>query len=147
MPEYGERDEIRLLREILEEIKKIHHHLQPKLAAIEIRFGGDMQGPITLTPATKSTTATVLGFDQTGAPFTGKMPAVTFTPDVTTFDNFSPSGNSDTITGIADGTTNLAASLTTAEGLPLSDTTQVITSGFAVVPVLTTIKLDFTPPA
>jgi hypothetical protein len=148
MQEFGERSEERLLKSILEVLKDIRHDLEPKLVAIEIRFfGGDMQGPITLTPTTKGTTATVLGFDQTGAPFTGVIPPVTFTPDVTTFCSFSTSGNSDAITGTANGTTNLAASLTTAEGLALSDTTQIITSGFVSAPVLTTVKLDFTTPA
>jgi len=145
---YGEYEEHREFREILELLHQIIGFLEPKLSAIEIRFGGDMQGPITLTPTTKGATATVLGFDQTGAPFTGVIPPVTFTPDVTTFCTFSTSGNSDAITGVANGTTNFAASLTTAEGLALSDTTQIITSGFTVAaPVLTTVKLDFTTPA
>ena len=154
--EFGERGEIQLLREVLEESRKqtrllreIRDEEKLKLSAIEIRFGGDMQGPITLTPAAPSTVATVLGFDQTGAPWTGAMPAVTYTPDVTTFCTFAVSadGTSDSITGTADGTTNFAASLTTVEGLALSDTSQVITSGFTgTAPVLSSIKLDFNPP-
>jgi hypothetical protein len=150
--EYGERSEIRLLKEILDEmqeqtaiLQKISKELAPQLQAIEIRFGGTMQGPITLTPTAPSTKATVLGFDATGAPFTGILPTVTYTPDVTTFDTFTSDGNNgDDIVGTADGVTNFAASLTTAEGLSLSDTTTITTSGFTVAaPVLSSIKLDF----
>ena len=155
--EYGEREEERLIGEVLREVRELRREvdelrndLKPKLVAIEIRFGGDMQGPVTLTPTTPGTTATILGFDQTGAPFTGPMPTATFTPDVTTFCTFTPGVNSDAILGTSNGTTNLGVSLTTAEGLALSDTSQIITSGFGVTPptpVLTTIKLDFTQPA
>lgn len=154
---YGERNEehelrelIALGREMLKELRELVKSLQPKLVAIELRFGGNqMQGPVTLTPSAKSTKATVLGFDATGAPFTGTMPSVTYTADVATFASSTPDGaNGDDIVGSADGTTNLAASLTTAEGLALSDTSQVITSGFTPPPqVLASIKLDFSQPA
>lgn len=150
MERRGEHTEDHLLQDILKVLKDIRRELHAEiseLTTIRILFGGFMQGPITLTPATPATTATVLGFDQLGNPFTGPMPSATFTPDVTTFCTFTPAGNSDAVLGTSNGTTNFGVLLTTAEGLVISDSTQIITSGFGVVPVLTTIKLDFTQPA
>lgn len=139
------------VHKIAHELHVIRGILTPHrtLSRISLVFGGTMsQGPVTLTPATPRTKATVLGFNADGSPFTGTMPTATYTPDSTSFASFTDDGtNGSDIVGSADGTTNLGVTLTTAEGVPLSDSSQVITSGFSgTTQVLASIKLDFSTP-
>ena len=154
-----ERREEKLLREILETEErieriehKIEHLLQPRLVHIKIAFKGATmatQGPIVLTTAGQVTTATIDGYDQYGNAWTGTIPPVTYVIDNTAVATSSPNsdGLTDTVTAVANGVANLTASLTTAEGLPLTDTETVTVNIPAPPPppppVLTSIKIAF----
>src|SRR5438445_307633 len=129
------REEVRLLREILRAIRGIP--TPPTLASIKLIFtGGSMPvGPVVISVGQK-VTASVVGFDQNGAPFTGTIPAATFAVDnaaVATID-----ATSGVTVGVSAGVANATASLTSAEGLALSDTETVTVT--AVTPVLSSIK-------
>src|SRR5258706_8660800 len=88
--------QLALLREILAALPQ-----PPQLAAISIRFGGNMAvGPVTLSQATPNTVATVLGFDQFGNPF-----PIDFTVNPVTYTLDDPS--QDTLAANADGSANL----------------------------------------
>lgn len=95
-------------------------------------------GPVTLTVGQK-TTATVLGFDQNGAPITidfTKDP-VTWTLDNSTLDSSTPQPDaSDVIASLAAGTANLTASCA-----GFTDTEQII--NVVQTPVLSSIKINF----
>jgi hypothetical protein len=103
-------------------------------------------GPVTLTSAGQQVTASVVGFDQFGQPFTGEMPAATFTSDDTAqaIVQFDP--QTGLTTAVANGVANITATLTTNEGLSLSDT-EAVTVAIPVVPpptpVLSSIKVAF----
>ena len=124
----------------------------PTLTAIKITFKEitmpAVAGPITLTTAGQQVTASVLGFDQFGQPFTGTMPTAVLTSDdgwhgaIVTFDP-----TTGMTTAVANGVANITASLTTAEGLALTDT-EAVTVAIPIVPpptpVLSSIKVGFT---
>lgn len=123
----------------------------PYLSTIQIRFtkGSSMPtpGPVTLTTAGQQVTASVVGFDQFGQPFDpAAMPAATLSSDDTAgaIVTFDPSTG--LTTAVANGVANITASLTTAEGLALTDT-EAVTVAIAVVPpptpVLSSIKVAF----
>lgn len=106
-------------------------------------------GPVILTTAGEVATASVLGFDQFGNPWTGTIPPVTFTSSDTAGAVITSvpgtDGLTDTVTAVANGTASLTASLTTAEGLNLTDT-ETVTVAIgppAGTPVLTSIKVAF----
>jgi len=136
-----ERQEILLLKQIRDRLPT-----PSQLSSIKIRFGGIMAvGPVTLTVGQR-TKATVVGFDQFGAPFTGSIPAASFSLDNTTLDSGTDDGAGGfDITSLAAGVANLTAVLTTAEGIGLQDTETI--TNVAIVPVLSSIKLDFSTPA
>jgi hypothetical protein len=98
-------------------------------------------GPITLTAAGQTANAVILGFDQFGNPFNGPIPTATWSGDndaAATID--SASG---LVTAVANGVANVKGSLTTAEGLSLSDTETVTVAIPVETPVLTSIKVAF----
>ena len=103
-------------------------------------------GPVTLTTAGQQVTASVLGFDQFGQPFTGAMPAATLTSDdsAQAIVQFDPTTG--LTTAVANGVANITADLITAEGLALKDT-EAVTVAIPVVPpptpVLSSIKVAF----
>ena len=136
----NQEKEIRLDERELAILNSIRHRLNPKyLASIKVQLRGDNMpvGPITI-PVGKSFTASIVGFDQNGAPFTGAMPAGSFAvdnPGVATVDATSGSG-----VGVGAGVANVTGSLTSAEGLALSDTETVTVT--AIVPVLSSIKVS-----
>jgi hypothetical protein len=143
-----EQQEEHTLEHIEEDLDEIVGFLKPRLSFIKVGFvstqirGGIMAtGPVKLTVGQK-TTATVLGFDQTGAPFTIDFNAnpVTFTDDNQAVASDAPTPPTDTITGVSAGVANITA---TCGGF--NDTEQVTVS--AVVPVLSSIKIDFSQPA
>jgi hypothetical protein len=122
----------------------------PILSSIQIQFQENtmaaVAGPVTLTTAGQQVTASVLGFDQFGNPFTGTMPTATLSSSdtaqaVVTFDP-----TTGLTAAVANGTANITASLTTAEGLALTDT-ETVTVAIPVVPppnpVLSSIKVAF----
>ena len=136
--------QLRFLRVIAAEVAP------PKLSSIRIQFskGTPMPtpGPVTLTTAGQQVTASVLGFDQNGQPFTGAMPPATLSSDDTAqaIVTFDPATG--LTTAVANGVANITASLTTAEGLALTDT-EAVTVAIPVVPpptpVLSSIKVAF----
>lgn len=122
---------------------------EPQLKQIRIQFGGIMPlGPVTLNVG-QSATATVVGFDQLGAPWTGPIPTPTFSVDNPAIASSTPSadGQSAVVLGVSEGVANESASLTTAEGLALSTSETVTVSAPPPppppTPVLSSIKLNF----
>lgn len=124
---------------------------EPQLNHIKVAFQGDPMatptpGPVTLTSVGQTVTASVVGFDQFGNPFTGTIPTPTFTASDTAgaIATFDPATG--LVTAVANGVDNITATLTTAEGLSLTDT-EAVTVAIPVVPpptpVLTTIKVAF----
>lgn len=103
-------------------------------------------GPVTLTTAGQQVTASVLGFDQFGNPFTGTMPTATLSSDDTAQAIVTFDPTTGLTTAVANGVANITASLTTAEGLALTDT-EAVTVAIPVVPpptpVLSSIKVAF----
>ncbi len=123
----------------------------PFLNRIELRFtkGTSMPtpGPVTLTAAGQQVTAVVVGFDQFGQPFDpAAMPASTLSSDDTSgaIVTFDPATG--LTTAVANGVANITGSLTTAEGLALTDT-EAVTVAIPIVPpptpVLSSIKVAF----
>jgi hypothetical protein len=147
----------KLLREIVEQqretnwlLRRLLEKEEPSavLNSIKIEFQGALMatpvaGPVTLTAVGQTVTASVVGLDQLGNPFTGTIPAPTFTASDTTgaIATFDPATG--LVTAVANGVDNITASLTTAEGLALSDTEAVTVAIPVVAPVLTTIKVAF----
>lgn len=145
------KKEVRELRKETGILREIARDLKPKLAFIKLAFGGIMaQGPVTLSQG-QSTTATILYFDQTGAPMPAGFvpPAVTFTIDNPSFASSTPGsdGQSDVVAYVAAGVANLTASVTSAEGLSLSDVETVTCTPVVLPPpALSSIKVDFSTP-
>lgn len=141
----------RLLRteeSMLHELRVIRREVAPpQLTSIQVAFKGATMatpGPVTLTTVGQTVTASVVGFDQFGNPFTGTIPTATFTASDTagTIATFDPSTG--IVTAVANGVDNITATLTTAEGLSLSDTEAVtVAINPPPTPVLTTIKVAF----
>src|SRR6202140_4364703 len=127
--ERNEREEIRLLREQVQLLRQILAKLGPSptpptLQHIRIAFtpGGTMAaviGPVTLSVGATAT-ASVVGFDQTGAPMPAGfvMPAVTFAVDNAAIASSTPNadGQTDAIVAGSADVANLTASGTGAEG-------------------------------
>ena len=136
--------QLRFLRVIAAEVAP------PKLSLIKIQFskGTSMPtaGPVTLTTLGQQVTASVLGFDQFGQPFTGTMPTATLSSDDTAQAIVTFDPTTGLTTAVANGVANITASLTTAEGLSLTDT-EAVTVAIPVVPpptpVLSSIKVAF----
>lgn len=108
---------------------------------------------VILVSAGQQAVASILGFDQFGNPWTGAIPEVTYSIDNDAIATSTPNADNETdvVEAVANGTANLTATLTTAEGLDLTDTEQVIVNIPAPppppVPVLTSIKIAFAPVA
>lgn len=135
---------------VLQELRLILRLVRPRLSAIEINFtGADMPlGPVTLKVGQK-TKATVVGFDQFGQPFTGPIPSPSYSIDNPALDSLADdgAGGSD-VTSLAEGVANFTATVTSAEGLSLSDTETITNSPADVpVPVLSSVKVSFTDPS
>jgi hypothetical protein len=138
-------------------LEKIHDELHrldpnPHLASIKLRFSKGsaamtaVAGPLTLTTAGASAIASVLGFDQFGNPFTGTMPAVTLSSSDTAGDIVTFDPSTGLVTAVSNGVANITASLTTAEGVSLTDTeavTVALSGGGGGTPVLSSIKVAF----
>ena len=139
-----------LLKEMVRLLRKLVKEEEPAtLTSIKIKFQGVSMataGPVTLTSAGQQVTASVLGYDQFGQPFTGAMPAATLSSDDTAsaIVTFDPATG--LTTAVANGVANITATLTTAEGLSLTDT-EAVTVAIPVVPpptsVLSSIKVAF----
>jgi len=127
---------------------ELHHLIHPKkrLSSIQIHFRKGrkpMPAPAVLTQVGQTVTATVLGFDQHGNPFTGTIPTPTFSSDDSAGAIVSFDPSTGVVTAVANGTANITANLQTAEGVSLTDTEAVIVAIPVETPVLSTIKVDF----
>lgn len=157
------REQMRLGKEqdvLLSVARQIEGRLRPRLTRIEIEFhltGNEdtfmapVQGALLLTAVDQVATASVLGFDQVGAPMAAdfKMPPISFSTADTAGAIVKVVNNGDgtaSVTDVADGVTSLSAFLTTAEGLLISDTESVTVSNAAPPPpvqILSSIKIAF----
>lgn len=125
----------------------------PQLTNIKLKFttGGIMaEGPVVLSSG-QSTVATVDYFDATGAPMPSTFvpPPVTFSIDNAAVASSTPGTDlqSSVIAYVSAGAANLTASVTSAEGLALSDTETVTCSPIVLPPpVLTSVRLNFGTP-
>lgn len=108
-----------------------------------------ISGPVTLTTFGQVVVAQVVGFDQNGNPWTGPIPTPSWSIDNTSIASIAADATNpanEDVTAVANGTANLTASLTTAEGLALSDVEQVIVNipiQPPPPPVLSSIKVQF----
>jgi HAMP domain-containing protein len=157
--EFLQRETTARLERLEQLARKILAKLEPRLSSIGIMFTfstavGDnpmsaVAGPVILTTAGQVATASVLGFDQLGNPWTGTIPPVTFSSSDTAGAVFTSVDNGDgtaTVTAVANGVGTLTASLTSAEGLALTDgetVTVTIGGGTGGTPVLSSIKVAF----
>lgn len=146
-------DELYYQRTLLQRVIELLHCLEPRrLSMIYIVFqteGENIMG-LTLTTAGQTATATVQGFDQLGnaMPADFKLPVATFSVDDSTGAIVKAVDNGDgtaTVTAVANGTANLSASLTTAEGLALSTSDSIVVDIATPppTPVLSSIKIAF----
>jgi hypothetical protein len=134
---------IRLLCTIAYEVQP------PILTTIQIQFRRNIMptaGPVTLTTLGQQVTASVLGFDQFGNPYTGVMPTATLSSDDTASAIVTFDPTTGLTTAVANGVANITATLTTDEGVALTDT-EAVTVAIPVVPpptpVLSSIKVAF----
>lgn len=133
----GEVREIRELRKGTALLREIARDLRPVLSFIKIAIGGIMPvGPVTLNVGDKKV-ATVLGFDQNGAPFAIDFSAnpVEWVDDNEAAVQDAPTADQDALTAIAPGVANITA---TCAGLTDSETVTVV----AQAPVLSSIKIS-----
>lgn len=117
----------------------------PYLATFKILSKGTPMptpGPVTLTAVGQTVTAVVANpLDQFGQPFTGEIPAVTFTDDNPAAATADPA--SGVVTAVANGTANIGGSLTNSLGQVVTGTPlQVIVNIAAPVPVLTSFEIQ-----
>ena len=104
------------------------------------------EGPVTLTVG-QVTVASVDGYDQNGAPFTGTIPTPVWSIDNAALDSIAADSNNaanEDVTSLAAGTANLTATVTTAAGTTLTDTETI--TNLAEAPVLSSIKINFATP-
>lgn len=136
-------------REIVRDVVDIFSHHHRVLTSIKIQFRRSIMataGPVTLTSAGQTVTASVLGFDQFRNPWTGELPAFNLTSDDSAgaFVTLDPATG--LVTAVANGVANITATLTTTEGASLADT-EAVTVAIPVVPpptpVLSSIKVAF----
>jgi hypothetical protein len=127
---------------------------EPHLHRIKIQFhkGQNMAnvGPVTLTTAGQVVTASVVGFDQFGNPFTGEIPTPTFTSSDTAGAVATLDPATGVVTAVANGVASITASVTLTDpnGNPVTLTdTETVTVAIPVVtpptPVLSSIKVAF----
>lgn len=135
------------IRRLLDIIDRLVPSVSKKLTNIKLNFGGTMANSVTLNVG-QATKATVIALDQNGAPFTGTLPAVTYTVDQPSVANANPDGNNGAdVTGVAGGSAVLTASLTTNEGLALTAQGNIAVNPVTTAPVLSSIQVDFSQPA
>jgi len=120
------------------------------LTSIKVIFKGVepmppiIPGPVVLTQVGQQVVAEIVGYDQFGALWTGPQPDWSFENDneaAATLDQLTG-----IVTAVASGVANITGSVTTAEGLELTDTESVTVTIAEEVPVLSTIKVVFVPP-
>jgi hypothetical protein len=138
---------------------KILDQLQPRLSFIKIKFsavcrhygcnccGGIMaEGPVTLTLG-QTTVASIDGYDQNGAAWTGPIPTPTWSIDQPSLDTITPDATTpanEDVLSVAVGVANLTVTVTNAQGTVLTDTEAVTNVAQALV--LSSIKISFATP-
>ncbi len=135
-------EEVKLLKRIARTLLRIEKQVTPHLANIQLQRGIQTMptpGPITLNSAGQTAATVVVGLDQFGQPFNGPIPQGTYTDDNPAAATTDANG---VVTAVATGNDNATVSLTTAEGLALTASIQVIVDIPVAVPVLTTISLQ-----
>jgi hypothetical protein len=149
-----EEEILEVEEQILRNEHEILHYVRPRLASIKTAFSKGITmataGPITLTTAGQTATASVIGYDQFGNVFTGAIPTPTFSSSdsadaIVTFDP-----TTGLTTAVANGVATISASVQTtdANGNPVTLTdSETVTVAITVVPpptpVLTSIKVAF----
>ena len=137
--------QLRVLHAIAREV------LPPILTSIKIQFSKGTNpmatpGPVTLTSVGQTATASVIGYDQFGNVFTGTIPTPVFSSSDTASAIVTFDPTTGLTTAVANGVANITATLTTAEGVALTDT-EAVTVAIPVVPpptpVLSSIKVAF----
>jgi hypothetical protein len=141
-------------------LEQVIEQVSPRLTSIVISFAqpqgdsmsaptGFTEGPVTLVTAGQTVQAIVDGYDQFGnsMPAGFVMPTATWTVDNPSFATSTPNADgSTTVAAVADGVANLSVTLTSAEGLALTDT-EAITVAIPVTPppvsVLSSVKVAF----
>lgn len=152
------KKEVELLEEAVklerQEVGILEKAYRSRLSSIKVAFTEKNMGT-TVTPVPGPVvmdvgdvvSASLIGFDQFGKPFTGPMPAENFSIDNQSIASLDTTDNE--VTGVSAGVANVTGSLTTAEGLALSDTETVTVNPAVVVPpptpVLSSVKVAFTP--
>ena len=104
-------------------------------------------GPVSMIVG-QTSKATVVGYDQNGNPMpaTFQMPTPAWSIDNATLDSSTPQPDgSDTVVSLAAGLAHLTATVTSAAGSVLTDTEQITNT--APAPVLSSVKVAFTPPS
>lgn len=145
---HQDHEELRKIRKALERLVDI---FEPRLTSIEIKFDpqeDSMSAAAVTLNIGQTTVASVVGFDQFGNPFT-PVPQPSWAIDNPGIASIVPDATtpaSEDVTGVATGTANLTAGLTTAEGLALT-ATGVVTVSAAAKPVLSSIQIQFASPA
>lgn len=148
-------ESVKLEREQRDDLHAIRKDLDPRLASIKVAFTEKNMGTTAVPPVPGPVVmdigdvvvASIIGFDQFGAPWTGPIPTPTFSDDNEASSTLDETV--DEITGVAAGVNNVTGSLTTLEGLALTDTETVTVRPAAPppTPVLSSIKVAFTPKA
>jgi hypothetical protein len=93
--------------------------------------------------------ATVVGFDQTGAPFTGLIPNPTWSIDNPAFDKIAAdptNPQNEDVTSLAPGVATLTAGVAGPNGTTLTATGIVTNVPATTAPVLTSIGIQFSAP-
>lgn len=144
------KESVKLQRDDLAVDKQIRDLLKPRISSIKVAFTEKNMGTTPLPPVPGPAVidigdvlvASVVGFDQFGQPWTGAVPTASFTDDESTATSLDSATNQ--VTGLAAGVGNITGSLTTVEGLDLTDTESVtVRPAETPTPVLTTIKVAF----
>jgi hypothetical protein len=142
-----ERIEIKLLRDILEELKHIDRVVSyPRLSAFQVQYLRRVQmptpGPVTLTAVGQQVTAVIANaMDQFGQPWTGEIPAATFSDDNPAAATTDPSTG--VVTAVANGQDSVGATLTNSAGAVITGTPLVVIVDIpAPVPVLSSFEVQ-----
>ncbi len=135
-------------------VRDIFHPHHCKLTSIKIQFRRSHMstptvGPVVLTAAGQTATASVIGYDQFGEVFEGNFnPTFSASDTAGTIATFN--ATTGLVTAVGNGVDSITATVQTtdASGNPvtLSDTETVTVSIAQPVPVLTTIKVAFAQP-
>lgn len=154
-----DHSEKEILLHIAEGVDRLVAVSAPRLTSIKIVFtteGVNMAtvptppAPAAVTLAVgQMTIATIVGFDQTGAPFTGTIPAPIWSIDNPQFNSIAAdptNPKNEDVTSLAVGVANLTAGVAGPNGTTLTATGVVTNVLAATQPVLTSVGVQFSAP-